>query len=320
MTRIFLAIAVVGAVTGLFYFRHEQRLQLQRLQAAKISVEDTAARAEHAEQRSEKFKRELLKLQAEQLLRPVAAAPGDPAKAPEEHPAAKLFRDPEMRAAMKNEHLRAMERSVNKIVDSHLVQRLNLTPEQTAALKDLVQKKHAHGVDLLMALMSGDASELPKIGHAAQRQRNEAENEIRSLLGEENYQAYAAHEDSLAERQRVTEFRRKSEEAGSAITADQEAALVQAMVEERQNFQFVNDFHDPLGLDMDRLPEIFGEESLERFISEMEQLNNLVILRAQSILGPQHSGEFAQALRDHFEQSKMTVRMTNALFPVGRRH
>jgi hypothetical protein len=205
-------------------------------------------------------------------------------------------------------------------VDSNLIQRLHLSPEQTAALKNLVQKKHAPGVDLLMALMSGDASELPTIGHAAQRQRNEAEAEIRSFLGEENYRDYAAHEDSLAERQRVTEFRRKSEEAGSVITADQEAALVQAMVEERQNFQFVNDFHDPLGFDMDRLPEIFGEESLERFISEMEQLNNRIILRAQSILGPQQSGEFAQALRDHFEQSKMTVRMTNALFPVGRRN
>jgi hypothetical protein len=130
MTRFLLAIAVVAAVTGLFYFRHEQRLQLQRLQAANIAVEDTAARAEYAEQRSEKFKRELLKLQTEQLLRPVATAPGDPAKAPEEHPAAKLFRDPEMRASMKNEHVRAMERSVNKIVDSNLVQRLNLTPNK----------------------------------------------------------------------------------------------------------------------------------------------------------------------------------------------
>jgi hypothetical protein len=70
---------------------------------------------------------------------------------------------------------------------------------------------------------------------------------------------------------------------------------------------------------MDRLPEIFSEESLDQFIREMEQLNNRIILRAQSILPPQQSGEFAQALRDHFESSKMTVKMTNALFPVGRR-
>src|SRR5688572_3996566 len=106
MTRFLLAIAVVAAVISLFYFRHEQRLQLQRLQAAHIAVEDTAARAEHAEQRSEKFKRELLKLQAEQLLRPAASVPADPATPAEEHPAAKLFRDPEMRALMKREHVR----------------------------------------------------------------------------------------------------------------------------------------------------------------------------------------------------------------------
>src|SRR5215210_2741386 len=126
MTRIFLAFAVLAAVAGLFYFRHEQRLQLQRLQAATIAVEDTAARAEDAEQRSEKFKRELLKVQTEQLLRPAATGPADPAKRAEEHPAAKLFRDPEMRASMKNEHVRAMEKTVKRIVDSNLIQRLNL--------------------------------------------------------------------------------------------------------------------------------------------------------------------------------------------------
>jgi hypothetical protein len=320
MTKFFFLLVAAAAAVGLFYFRHQQRAQLDRLQAAKAAVEETAARAEDAEQRSEKFKRALLNLQAEQLLQAAVPTTGtnrSSTKAPEEHPGAKLFRDPEMRTVIKKEHVRAVERNVNRIVDSNLVQLLNLTPEQTASLKDLVQKKHAPGIDLLMGLMSADASELPAIGHAAQRQKKEAEAELRSFLGEQGYEIYAAYEDSLQERERIRKLRSKFEEAGLPISPEQETALLQAMVEERKNFPFTHDFEDPLNLDMDRLPEIFGEASLNQMMNEMEQLNNRIIGRAQGLLDARQSGEFAQALRDHFEQSRMTVKMTQALFPVG---
>jgi hypothetical protein len=320
MTKLLLIFATAATAIGLLYFRHQQRAQLDRLQAARAAVEETAARAEEAEQRSEKFKRALLKLEAEQLLQAAVATPStnrSATKAPEESPAAKLFRDPELRASMRKEHVRGMERTVNQIVDSNLVQLLNLTPEQAAALKDLVQKKHAPGVDLLMGLMSADASELPAIGHAAQRQKNEAEAEIRSFLGEPAYSTYKAYEDSLPERLQLARLRKGSDQTGLTLTPDQEANLLQMMVEERKNFPFTHDLHDPMNLDMNRLPEIFGEASLNQLINEMEQLNNRIIVRGQGLLDARQSGEFAQALRDHFEQSKMTVKMTQALFPVG---
>jgi hypothetical protein len=320
MTKLPLLLVTAAAAIGLFYFRHQQHAELDRLRAANAVVEETAARAEDAEQRSEKFKRALLKLQAEQLLQAAIAEPAtnlSATKAPEDSPGAKLFRDPEMRMMLKKEHLRGMERTVNQIVDSNLVQLLNLTPEQTAALKELVQKKHAPGVDLLMGLMSANASELPQIGHAAQRQKSEADAEIRAFLGEPAYTTYKSYEDSLPERLQLSRLHRASDQGGLALTPDQEASLLQAMIEERQNFQFTHNLHDPLALDMDHLPEIFGEDSLNRLINEMEQLNNRVIVRAQGLLDPRQSGQFAQALRDHFEQSRMTVKMTQALFPVG---
>jgi hypothetical protein len=234
-----------------------------------------------------------------------------------EHPAARLFRDPEMRAAMRREQMNAVQQNVNRIVDSNLVAALNLTPEQSAALKDLVQKKHAPGVDLMIALMSSDASELPGIGNAAQQQRDAADAEIRSFLGEPAYGTYNAYEDSLPERLQLSRLQRHFDKDGLTLRPEQEASLLQAMIEERQNSQFTHDFHDPMKFDMNRLPEIFGEQSLDQFIRETEQLNERIILRAQSILGPEQSGQFAQSLRDQFERSKVTVKLTAALFPVG---
>jgi len=317
-----LVVGIAAATVALLYFRHEQRAQLDRLKAATGALEETAARAEDAEQRSEKFKRALLNLQAEQLLQAAGPAPANNrarSAPPEESPAAKLFHDPELRATMRKEHLHGMERTVSQIVDSNLVQLLNLTPEQAGALKDLVRKKHTPGVDLVMGLMSADASELPAIGHTAQRDRNQADAEIRSFLGEDAYHTYKTYEDSLQERLQLARMRRGSEQTALALTPEQEAGLLQAMIEERRNFPFTHDLNDPLNLDMDRLPEIFGEASLNQLMNEMDQLNNRIILRAQTLLDPQQSGAFAQAIRDHFEKSRMTVKMTQALFPVGGR-
>jgi hypothetical protein len=321
MTRLFILFTAFATIVGLFYFRSAQREQLQRISAAEAAAQEAHARASDADQLSDRLKREMLKLQAEELLRPHAITPlTNSTTEKAEHPAARLFRDPEMRAAMRREQMNAVQQNVNRIVDSNLVAALNLTPEQSAALKDLVQKKHAPGVDLMIALMSSDASELPAIGTVAQQQRDTADAEIRSFLGEPAYGVFNAYEDSLPERLQLSRLQRHFDKGGLTLAPEQEASLLQAMIEERQNSQFTHDFHDPMKFDMNRLPEIFGEQSLDQFIRETEQLNERIILRAQSILGPEQSGQFAQSLRDHFERSKVTVKLTAALFPVGRKN
>jgi hypothetical protein len=151
-------------------------------------------------------------------------------------------------------------------------------------------------------------------------QRNAADAEIRAFLGEERYAVYAWQENSEPERSRLNDFRSKLTESGVSLAPEHEDALLRAMYDERLATSFTHDFHNPHNFDMDRLPEFFAEASLDQFILEMEQLNDRIIQRAQSILPPDQSGEFAQSIRDHFERSKMTVKMTAALFPVRRKN
>ena len=321
MTRLIIVFVSIAAIGGLLYFRAQQREQLKRIQAAEAAAQEATGRAADADQRSDKFKREMLKLQAEELLRPRTTTSSNSSDASKtEHPAAKLFRDPEMRATMRREHLSGMNQRVRSIVDSNLTASLNLTPEQTAALEELVRKKHTPSVDFLMALMSSDGDELPGIARAAQREWSLADAEIKSFLGEQAFATYKSYEDSLSEREQLSRLRRDFEKTGLTLSPEQEASLLQAMVEERQKFSFTHNFHDQMNFDMDRLPEIFAEESLNRFMDETEQLNERIISRAQGVLGVQESAEFAQAIRNQFERSKMTVKMTATLFPVGRRN
>jgi len=323
MTRVIIFLAPIAVVIGLLYFRAQQREQLKRIQTAEAAAQEATGRAADADERSDKFKREMLKLQAEELLRPRTTASSNSPNAPKpEHPAAKLFRDPEMRAAMRKEHERAIERSAKQLVSSNLIEQLQLTPEQAATLRDLVKKKHAPGMEMTMVLLNGELSdaELAQAGRNMRDQRAAADSEIRAFLGDERYAAYAWQEDSEVERSRIKEFRAKLAEASATLTPAQEDDLVRAMYDERVATAFTHDFHNPHTFDMDQLADIFSEASLDQFMREMDQLNERIILRVQSILGPEQSGEFAQSLRDDFERSKVTVKMTAALFPVRRRN
>jgi hypothetical protein len=317
---IFTGTGVALLVLGLFYYRQTHTRARQELLEIQSALEETQARAAAAEQRGDDFRQRLLKVEAENLSHQKTASPVVVTNA--EQPAAKLFRDPEMRAAMKKQHDKAVQHTVKQIVNSNLVQQLNLTPEQAETLRELVKKKHAGDTHLFMGLMSGQLSdaELAQLGHSVRNERNAADAEIRAFLGPERYEAYAWQEGSMDERSRLNEFRSKFTDAGVPLTTEQEDALVQAMYEERVATHFTHDFHNPHDFDMDHLPEIFSEESLEQFMTEMEGLNNRIILRAQSMLGPQQAVEFAQSLRDQFEKSRMTVKMTATLFPVRRKN
>jgi hypothetical protein len=319
MIRLIIVLALAATVGGLFYFRGQQREQLKRIQVAEAVAQDATARVGDADERSAKFKREMLKLQAEELLRPRTNSSNAPKP---EHPATRMLRDPEMRAAMKKQHEQATERSAKQLVNSNLIEQLQLTSEQAATLRELVKKKHAPGMEMTMVLMDGELSdaELAQAGRNMREQRDAADAEIRAFLGEEGYAAYAWHEDSEAERSRVKEFRNRLAEGSAVLTAEQEKDLLRAMYDERAATSFTHDFHNPHTFDMDRLADIYSEASLDKFISEKEQMNERIILRAQTILGPEQSSEFAQSLRDHFARSKVTVKMTAALFPVRRRN
>lgn len=320
MNKLLLLIITIASIVGLWHFRSKQRAQLERVQVTEAALTESSQRAEYAEQRQQALRDKVVQLDAERLSRPASATPASAAAAPE--PAgSKFLRDPEMRAALKKQNLKAMERTSGQIVNSNLIAALGLDREQAAALKALVLKKNEPAAELLMALMSGDATdaELAQLSRAHREHRDKVDGEIRAVLGNDGFAAFSWHEDSLPERSRLNEYRGKFTEAGADLTAEQEDALLHAMYEERMNFHFTHDFHDPSEFDPDRLAEIYSEENLNRFIEEMEQVNNNIILRAQSILGTEQAVQFAQVHREHFERSRMTVKMTTALFPVRKR-
>jgi hypothetical protein len=87
-------------------------------------------------------------------------------------PGAELLKDPRMRATFKKQQLENVERSVNKVVNGDLIAHLNLNPQQSSYLKDLLRKKYTPGAEITMELMTGDLSdsELGARGHQFKQQ------------------------------------------------------------------------------------------------------------------------------------------------------
>jgi hypothetical protein len=90
------------------------------------------------------------------------------------------------------------------------------------------------------------------------------------------------------------------------------------MYDERRKFKFSIDYDDPTAFDFSRIQDYFNEENMNRYFSEMEQLNQQTMARAQSILSPEQLLEFERLQQEHLERGKTTVRMTQSLFPTKK--
>ena len=330
MKKLLLAV-LVGTVlaAGGLYLRqlqtarrnHDHVVALQeQLRLTEAQMAREASRNEHLQvQLRETYSQAAQKAtEANELKQTLAKA--DPQKHPDANPGTKLLRDPSMRAMLKKQQLEAAERTAGQILNADLVQRLGLTDEQAAFLKELFKKKAATGVEMVMALMSGelDDARMAELGKTMKQEKEAADAQIKAFLGEERYQLLEWQENSQTERGRVKEFKARFESAGEPLSSEQENQLFLAMYDERRAFNFQNDYNDASKFDYERLQEFLTEEKFNVFFQEMEQLNEKILQRAQAILTPEQLARFGGMQQDQLEKSKVTIKMTQALFPTKR--
>ena len=115
------------------------------------------------------------------------------------------------------------------------------------------------------------------------------------MFGQENFPQFEAYEKTIPERMSIGMFKDQQATGAGALNADQEAALVQALTEERQNFKFSTDFYDQSKLGTD-LASLFTEEKLAQFQVEREELHKQYLARAKGVLTEEQMGPFEKFL------------------------
>jgi hypothetical protein len=334
---IFLAIAAIAAGAFCVVQRNRSHAQSAQLAEAQTRLADLDAQlqkqseaVEHArlsEAKTTILQKTLTEAsaeavqqskQTEQLKQTLAAAKtNNPLKG-----IAAMFKSPEMRKMMEAQQKAMIGPMLAKQYGT-LFQQLGLTPDQTDAFKTLLQNKQLAGTDAGMSLLddSLDASQRASLQAQIKSQNDDFDNQIKQLLGSDNYQAYQDYNKTISARTTVNQFMDQIAGTPNALSADQEQQLVQAMTEANNNFQWMSALnpksnaaaqHDPMAQ-----MSLLTEDNINQAAAETERFDQQFLLKAQQILTPAQATAFQQFQANWRQMQFSAMKMAAGMFSHG---
>jgi hypothetical protein len=310
-----ISIAIFASATlwlgALCLYRNKQMAELQaQLTVAQIKlaekdeVEDKAARAEQkvksvgdslmnaqdALANSSKMAVEKTKLVGE-LAQSHAAA-----KTNEGNPLAAMLKDPKMRQLMVSQQ-KAMFGPLLARQYADFFKWLNLTPDQSAGLVDLMQKKRLAGADAKMSLFNGktDDAQRANVAQQVKSEKDAYDAQIKQFLGDDNYQSFQEYEKSVPIRTTINLFGERLAGSATPLNSDQQQQLIQLMTEEHNRFPWATDVNQVVtnpASAIGGLSSQLTEEQINQSAQEREQFDQQFLERARQILAPEQATAF----------------------------
>ena len=313
---LFLILDIAGSVW--LHQRNQERERQQ--QAAALQSQVQALEAKLVQRQAEGTQRtEVIIAPVLPRTNPLVAIPAPvPIRAAAPNPA--LLNDPETRALMQKQQEQGLARLADKLVSKDFVHDWNLSPEQTARVKELVREKAGAGKDLLTAMMFDglDDDALAQRGREVKQRIERSDEALRGLLGTDGFNALTEKERAQEDSGRLKHFREELANTAEPLTQPQTEALLAAMSAERQSFSFRVNFDDPSKVDPEHIRDHFSEANLQLYFEDMQQLNARIAERAALVLSPTQLEQLKAAQNSQLEQGRLTVKMTTELFNKRR--
>jgi hypothetical protein len=236
------------------------------------------------------------------------------------HGMAAMFKDPKMREMIKSQQKAVFGPMIAKQY-SDLFKQLNLTPDQSAAFKDLIEKKMLTGADAGFSMMddSLDASQRADNAKQVKSQVDDIDNQIKQYLGDDNYQAFQSYEKTVPDRMSIGQFNDAFAGTPNALTDAQQNQLVQAMSDARNNFKWTSGLNqkDP-GMTGD-MSTLLTDDNINKFVQESEQFDQQFLTRAQQILSPEQFTAFGGFQKTQRDMQVTGLKMASQMFkPAGQ--
>jgi hypothetical protein len=230
------------------------------------------------------------------------------------NPLAEMFKSPEMKKMIQSQQQTVLGPMIEKNYGA-LFSGLQLTPEQSTALKDLIVKRSLVDANMGVSLLGGDmdADKRKEMMDQAKTEKDSINDQIKQFLGADNYTQFESYEKTIPDRMTLNSYKDSQGQGPGALTPDQEQQLMQAMGEERQKFKFTTDFNDQSKFNGD-FSTMFTEEKIAQFQSEREQLDKYYLQRAQGILTQDQLGPFEKFLTSQRDMQSMGMKMAAKMF------
>jgi hypothetical protein len=228
-------------------------------------------------------------------------------------PMAEMFKNPETKELIKTQQKAVLGPMIEKNYSAYFAS-LQLNPEQSATLKDLILKKTMVDAEMGISLMGdSDPAKREELLKSAKDQKAGLDDQIKQFLGDDNYSQFQGYEKTQPERTAINMFQDQQATGPNALNPDQVDQLIQIMSQDRQNFKFTTDYSDQSKLSGD-LGSNFTEEKISQFQTEMEQLYNEYASQAQSILSPGQFEAFQKFLKSQRDMQAAGLKMAGAMF------
>jgi hypothetical protein len=225
-----------------------------------------------------------------------------------------LLKDPKMKEMIKNQQKLYIGPMVDKSY-SALFQKLNLTPDQSATLKDLLEKKMMVGADVGTSMLDSslDAAKRKELTNQIKTETEAFDTQIKEFLGSENYQAFQSYEKTVPDRMTLGQFNDQLTAGGTPMTSIQQDQLIQAMNEERSGFKWTVDLSQQNSAAKD-LSSAFTEDNINRYVQEKERFDQQFLQRAQNILAPDQMKAFQDFQKGQLIMQKTSMQMAAKMF------
>jgi hypothetical protein len=230
------------------------------------------------------------------------------------NPFGEMFKNKEMKEMIKTQQKTVLGSMIDKNYASYFAA-LNLTPEQSASLKELILNRGLGDADAGMSMLSGDndPDKRKEIIDKTKTERDAINGQIKDFLGDENYKQFETYEKTIPDRMALNMYKDQQGTGTGALNPNQEEQLLQAMSEERQNFKFTTDYSDQSKFNGD-IASYFTEEKINKFYEESAALNQHYLERAKGILTPEQLDPFTKFLNSQRELQKAGFKMAMTMF------
>jgi hypothetical protein len=230
------------------------------------------------------------------------------------NPFGEMFKSKEMKEMIKTQQKTVLGGMIDKNYAPYFTS-LNLTPEQSSSLKDLILNRGLVDAEAGMSMLSGDndPDKRKEIMDKTKADRDAVNSQIKDFLGEDNYTQFQTYEKTIPDRMSLNMYKDQQGSGPGALNPDQEAQLIQAMGDERQNFKFTTDYSDQSKFNGD-IASYFTPEKIDKFYQESDELNRRYLDRAKTILTPEQVDPFTKFLNSQREMQKAGFKMAMTMF------
>lgn len=228
-----------------------------------------------------------------------------------------MLKDPKMKEMIKNQQKLYIGPIVTKSYGAFM-QQMNLSPDQSAQLRELIENKMMVAANSGTSMLDSslDASQRAEIAKQIKSDTEAYDQQIKEFLGDENYKAFQSYEKTVPDRLGVDQF--GTAVAGTSPLSDaQQAQLIEAFSEERNNFKWSVDFNKQAPENGD-YSALFSEAHINQFAQEQERLDQQCLARAQTILNEQQLKAYEEFRKTQREMQIAGMKIAAKMFGGGK--